>query len=124
MKKAKKYLGRKVLLAIGDKETECYSEEKRNIIRSFEDFKSDIENSYYSSIELLEDNLELYKCRIFKSDNLAKLVEIKNYISKKEFKYDMLLTKEEIIDLLKDNYVVCLEGFKEIDLEDVDNLLD
>lgn len=123
MKKAKKYLGRKVLLKTGDENTIYYTEEKRNITRSFEDFKNDIENNYYSSIELLEDNLNLYKCEVFKTDNLAKLVEIRNQISNK-CKYDTLLTKKEIVDLLKDSYIVCLEGFKEIDLNDVDNLLD
>lgn len=120
--KVKKYIGRKILLATGDANSVYYIEEKRNILRDFEDFKNDVENGYYTKIELLEDNIELYKCQTFKTSNLSNLANIYDSIAKKNCSYKELLTKKEIVDLLKDDYVVCLEGNKEITLEEAENL--
>lgn len=119
----KKYLGRKVKTSIGEKSSDVYFEEKINIVRSFEDFKNDIENEDYTSIELLEDNITLYQCAIFKNDNLAKLYEIRKKIECGKIDYNTFLTKSEIIDLLKASYVVCVEDIKEIDLDNVEDIL-
>lgn len=121
MKKAKKYLGRKLLLTIGQKDSEVYFEEKINTLRSLEDFKNDVENSYYSSIKIIEDNIELYRCSKFKTNNLATLVELRKRIATK-CEYNEFLTKEEIIELLKLDYVVCVEGLQEIDLDNINQL--
>lgn len=121
MEKVKKYEGRKILTRVGNKNDLCYTENKLNIIRSFEDFKNDIENYYYTSIELLEDNLTLYRCQILKANNLSKLVYIRDNIANK-CNYDTFLTKDEIIDLLENDYIVCLENNKEISLEEAKTL--
>lgn len=117
----KRYNGRKVLVTTGDKTDEFYKEEKINIVRSFEDFKNDVENSYYSSIELLEDNLELYRCEKFKTSDLAKLVDIRNQIARR-CHYNTYLTKNEIINLLENDYIICIENVKEISLEEAKTL--
>lgn len=117
----KRYKGRKILTTIGNKKDEFYTESTINIVRSFEDFKNDIENSYYTSIELLEDNLVLYRCQIFKTNDLAKLTDIREHIAKK-CNYNIFLTKDEIVNLLENDYVVCIESIKEISLEEAKTL--
>lgn len=122
MKKAKKYLGRKVLVKLPHVEGCQDFEEKINIVRSFESFKNDVENEMYDTIELLEDNIILYYCDIKKTNNLANLCDIKNYWAKGIFKYREFFTKEEIKKMLENDYLVAVEGLQEIDLEDLDKL--
>lgn len=122
MKKAKKYLGRKILVKIetGNERTDYQKE--FNIIRSLEDFKNDCENEMYTSIELLEDNIELYRCDIRKTNDLGALYEIRKYWAKGSFDYREFLTKQEIIKKLENDYCVAVEGLQEIELEDAKEL--
>lgn len=122
MKEAKKFEGRKILVKIqsGDKNTD-YSKEL-NITRSLESFKSDVENDMYSSVELIEDNLTLYQCEIKKTNDLAKLHEIRGRWAKGKFNYDTFLTKNEIKKLLENDALIAVNGLQEIELEDLDRL--
>lgn len=122
MKKAKKYLGRKVFVKLPHVEGCQDFEKKINIVRSFENFKNDIENEMYSTIELLENNITLYYCDIRKTNNLANLCDIKNHWAKGIFDYREFFTKEEIKKMLENDYLVAVEGLQEIDLEDLDKL--
>ena len=124
MKEAKLYNGRKILVKIDTGDEQTSFEEKRNIVCSLESFKNDINNEMYTSIKLLEDNLNLYKCEIKKYSELAKLCDIRDWWKKGNFNYNKFLTKNEIIDLLKNGYLVAVEGLQEIDLENVDKLKD
>lgn len=122
MKKAKKYIGRKILLEIGEKGSIAYFREERNFVCSVEDLKNDVElKEMYSNIEVLEDNIELYKCSKYNPQNLSQLKNIREHIAKR-CKYNDYFTKAEIIDLLKNDYIVCIEGLQEIDLNDIENL--
>lgn len=119
--KTKIYKGRKIKVSIIIDGT-TYFEEIFNTISSFDEILNDFNYEMYSKIELLEDNIKLYKCEIFKSENLNELCNIRNNISRK-IKYSKFLTKKEIEELLKKDYIVCLENYKEIDIEDLKQLL-
>lgn len=122
MKDVKKYNGRKILVKIDTGNSETDFEEKLNIVRSLEDFKNDVENEMYTSIELLQDNLTLYKCELKHTSDLAELVNIRDRWKKGFYKYDKFLTKEEIVNYLKNNYLVAVAGLQEIDLKEAENL--
>lgn len=122
MKKAKKFKGRKILVKIDTGDTLTSYRKEMNIVCSFEDFKNDFNNNMYTSIELLQDNLILYKCDIRKTNDLATLYNIRRTWEKGIFIYDTYLTKNEIINLLKEDYLVAVQGLQEIELEDTYNL--
>lgn len=122
MKDVKKYNGRKILVRIDTGNSETNFEEKLNIVRSLEDFKNDVENEMYTSIELLQDNLILYKCELKHTSDLAELVNIRDRWKRGIFKYNKFLTKEEIVDYLKKDYLVAVAGLQEIDLKEAENL--
>lgn len=123
MKKIKKYNGRKILAKIDTGDVATSFEETFNIVRSLEDFKNDVENEMYTSVELLQDNLTLYKCELKHTSDLSELVNIRERWAKGIYKYDKFLTKEEIIDYLKKDYLVAVAGLQEIDLQEAKNLL-
>lgn len=122
MKNAKVFEGRKILVKIDTGDTTTSFEEEKNIVVSLEDYKADLNNEMYTSIELLQDNLTLYKCDLRKSDNLNDICKIRDYWKKGRFDYRYFLTKDEIIEKLNDNYLVAVEGLQEIDIEDVNKL--
>ncbi len=120
---AKKYLGRKVLVKMPHIEGCQDSEEKINIVRSFESFKNDDENDIYESIELLEDSITLYYCDVRKPRNLSERASIRDYwLKENSYDYRNFLTKDEIIELLNKDYLVAVEGLKEIDIDDIEKL--
>lgn len=123
MKEAKKYTGRKIRRIYDMSSVEKKNiVEEFNIIESFESFKNDLENEDWK-IELLEDNILLYKCDIKTSNgNLEKLIEIRKYWEKGIFEYRDFYTKSEIERLLKDDYLVAVQGLQEIDVEDLEKL--
>ena len=123
MKEAKKYIGRKIRRVY---DMSCVESkdivEEFNIIESFESFKNDLRNEDWK-VELLEDNILLYKCDIKTSNgNLSKLVEIRKYWEKGIFEYRDFYTKSEIKTMLEDNCLVAVQGLQEIDLEDLEKL--
>lgn len=122
MKEAKVYRGRKILVKIDAGDANINFKEERNIITSLESFKNDINNEMYTSIELLQDNLTLYKCDLRKSDKLENICKIRDYWKKGQFAYRDFLTKNEIIEKLNNDYLVAVEGLQEIDIKDVDKL--
>lgn len=122
MKKANIYKGRKILVKIDTGDVKTDFEEERNIVVSLESFKDDIDNEMYTSIELLQDNLILYKCDLRKSDNLGDICKTRDYWKKGCFNYREFLTKNEIIEKLNNDYLVAIEGLQEIDIEDIDKL--
>lgn len=122
MKEAKVYKGRKILVKIDAGDANINFKEERNIITSLESFKNDINNEMYTSIELLQDNLTLYKCDLRKSDKLENICKIRDCWKKGQFAYRDFLTKNEIIEKLNNDYLVAVEGLQEIDIKDVDKL--
>ena len=124
MKEAKKYEGRKILVKIETGDEKTNYEEIRNIVVSLDSFKSNLDNEMYTSIELLEDNLTLYKCDVKQTSNLAKLYEIRKWWNEGHFDYDKFLTKKEIIELLKNDALVAVNGLQEIFEKDLDKLED
>lgn len=122
MRKVKKYIGRKILVKIDTGNPETDFEKKINIVRSLEDFKNDVENEMYTSIELLQDNLTLYKCELKHTSDLSELVNIRDRWKAGIYKYDIFLTKEEIMDYLRKEYLVAVAGLQEVDVLDVENL--
>lgn len=122
MRKVKKYIGRKILVKIDTGNPETDFEKKINIVRSLEDFKNDVENEMYTSIELLQDNLTLYKCESKHTSDLSELVNIRDRWKAGIYKYDIFLTKEEIMDYLRKEYLVAVAGLQEVDVLDVENL--
>lgn len=122
MKEAKVYRGRKILVKIDAGDANINFKEERNIITSLESFKNDINNEMYTSIELLQDNLTLYKCDLRKSDNLENICKIRDHWKKGQFAYRDFLTKNEIIEKLNNDYLVAVEGLQEIDIKDVEQL--
>lgn len=124
MKKANTYKGRKVLVEVGEKGTDCYTSKEMNIIRSFESFKNDLENEFWDNITLLEDNLTLFHCDIRKVDGDVKLLyDIRKLWEKGHYDYRDFYTKSEIEKLLEDNYYVAVEGLQEIDENDLEKLI-
>lgn len=122
-KKAKEYLGRKILVEISIKEENINFKKSFNIIRKFENFKNDFNNEYYTNIELLKDNLILYLCDVkTASGNLATLCNIRKLWSKGKYDYSIFLTKEEIRKMLDDDYLVAVQGLQEISESDLDKL--
>ena len=120
---AKKYLGRKVLVKMPHVEDCQDFEEKINIVRSFESFKNDDENDIYESIELLEDSITLYYCDVRKPRNLSETAIIRDsWLKENAYDYRKFLTKDEIIELLNKNYLVAVEGLKEISINDIEKL--
>jgi len=101
VKKAKKYIGRKVLFKIAF-DGEVYFEEKENIVTSMEKLieakdKGTYYGRYFTDVELLEDNIELYKCSYTRVSALEDLYRIREAWNKGIFNYCEYLTKEEII---------------------------
>lgn len=123
MKEAKKFIGRKVrrVYDLSGIEKKNIVEEF-NIIQSFEDFKNDIRNEDYL-VELLEDNITLYKCDIkISNGNLAKLVEIRKTWEKGIFDYRDFYTKFEIKSMLENDYLVAVQGLQEINMDDLEKI--
>lgn len=122
----KKYLGRKVLFTIKSDE-EIQYEKEMNIITSIERLEIAKDKGYYAGIyftdiELVKDNIELYKCDVRSSSNLEALVATNQAWNKGIFNYREYLTKEEIINALKNGCCVAVEGLGEIELEDIQKL--
>lgn len=92
-----------------------------NTLKSYKEILNDYHYDMYDNIELIKDNLILYHCTYYNPNNLQELTNIRNNISRK-LTYDTFLTKEEIIDLLNKNYIVCVEYLKEIDLNQAEKL--
>lgn len=110
----KKYLGKKVLAKCSYCD-DCG--EKINIAEGY------VLNEIYDSIELLEDNITLYLCDTKKTNDLSDLVNIRNnWLKNNAYDYHNFLTKEEIIDLLNQDWLVAVEGLGEIGIEDIEKL--
>lgn len=121
MKKIKKYLGKKIRIM---QDMNGYNNNiliEKNIIEDFEKFIQYAKSFYGNDIEiqLLEDNLTLYKCDIRKTDKLSDQCKIREIWKKGIFDYCNFFTKKEIEKLLKENYFVAIEGLQEIELEDL-----
>lgn len=118
--KVKKYVGRKILRRM---EYENRVIEKTyNTIDTFENEKKSIYNEY-SELTLLEDKIELYKCmRVNVNGNLGRLYELRKRIKEGRYRYEIYLTKEEIKELLDEDYVVVIEGMGEVDKEDLEKI--
>lgn len=118
-----KYIGRKIRktydMSVIHKDSIV---EELNIVTDFEKYKNDIENEDYK-IELLQDNIILYKCDIKNSNgNLAILSNIREKWAKGKFDYRNFYTKSEIKNFLDNDYLVAIEGLQEVNLENLDNL--
>lgn len=117
MKNAKKYKGRKVRCIMHLNNIDDVVE--INIVRTLEDFKSDIHNALakYDEIEIIEDNINLYYCQLVRG--ISAINETRQFFwNKGIYRYDTFLTKEEIKEKLKD-YYIAVEGLQEITENDL-----
>ena len=119
--RAIKYIGRKIKCTMY---LDSYDDDVVvvNTLMSLEDFKNDLYNylAHYNKIEILEDNIELYKCEV--KYGLSAIINTEKYFwSKGNYRYDTLLTKDEIIAELEKG-AVAVEGLGEITSNDIDKL--
>jgi len=117
-----KFKGCKVLVKIDCGDESVNYEDSFNIATNFKSFSDDVNRPEYTSIDLLEDNLTLYKCDILKTNQPSIILEKRKRWAKKDFDYRDFYTKDEIINLLKNDYLVAVQGLQEIELEDIDKL--
>lgn len=122
MKEAKKFIGRKIRRTYDMSGVTENRVEEFNIVENFESFKNNLANEDWK-VELLEDNIVLYKCDVKASNgNLSKLIEIRKYWEKGIFEYDNFYTKSEIKNMLENNELVAVQGLQEIDIDDLEKL--
>lgn len=76
-----------------------------------------------NDVRIIAKDIDLYTCATYQvNGDLAMLCEIRNKWSNNKYKYNSLRTKEEIKTLLKENYVVAVKGFGEVDIEDLNKI--
>jgi hypothetical protein len=69
------------------------------------------------------EELRIYKAEYFDVDgNLSQLSKIREDWNQKKFHSHYFLTKQQIIDKLKDGYFVYVYGIGEVDMKDAEEL--
>ncbi|MFW6026779.1 MAG: hypothetical protein ACOCRX_10600 [Candidatus Woesearchaeota archaeon] len=126
---AKKYNGLKIKKIWTDefKDLTGYEDEIHNI--AGHNNMKELKNSRHSIVDEMdgtynlkevENNLILYKCEIYKTNDLAELCNIRDKWNKyKKFNYTAYFTENEIKNMLKNNCVVAVKGCGEIDLDNI-----
>lgn len=115
-------IGRKVKVTFNTEYGEYNS--VRNTIKELKDFIRD-ENleTAQAHVEIIEDNIILYRCDIKNSYGaLNKLGNIREHWARNDFDYSKLCTKEEIKEYLQKDYLIAVEGLKEINLNDLEKI--
>lgn len=123
--KAEKYIGSKIKINRGLTDEE-FPDEILNIVKSIENLLKENENNTWlygveeKDIEILEQNIELYKVAYLSVDEYTTTSDLNNFRRKllgpKAYSANAnaFFTLEEIEEKLKENYFIAVKGVGEI----------